>query len=623
MALDAATPRVIYTGTGAVSAYSVQDGDGNAIYFESNSHIKVSKLLISTGVVTALTEGVDYSLAGGPISGIVTLTAGNLPTTYKLAIWREQPLDQTTTFGTASDFSGATHTAVADRHRRVDQDANEKASRALKLDRFLIGYDAQGYALSNASYLEVTEGSAPGTPSSGLGRVYTKTDGKLYHLNDSATEVDLSGQATAAAASATAAATSATNASASATNSAASATSSAAQVALAAAQVTLATAQTTAATAQAVAAAGSATSAAANSESPSFTFKWSTNTAASDPGSTFVKGNNASIGSTTALYISETAVEGDVSGFLTSIFNYVGATSLASVILIKPTAKSNYLVLDVSAHVDSGTYRTLTATVAASNGSFSNNDTLICLLVRAVNLGSGVASFGSDNRTGAVVLTALDVASSVFANALSVASAVTCNVLGANATVVSVTGSTGPITSFGTGTNRLRIITFASTPTITHNATSLILPGGISRTMDAGDTLILVSDGSSNVRVIGGSTSVFLADQKFGPFTAIASATTTDLSTVGTIAVSVTGTVAITSFGAGASLLRIVQFAAALTLTHNATTLILPGAANITTAAGDVGTFLSDASGNWKCTGYTKADGRALVVASSTSFGSL
>ena len=46
---------------------------------------------------------------------------------------------------------------------------------------------------------------------------------------------------------------------------------------------------------------------------------------------------------------------------------------------------------------------------------------------------------------------------------------------------------------------------------------------------------------------------------------------------------------------------------AALTLTHNATSLILPGAANITTAAGDTGTAISLGSGNWVVTDWQRA----------------
>lgn len=83
----------------------------------------------------------------------------------------------------------------------------------------------------------------------------------------------------------------------------------------------------------------------------------------------------------------------------------------------------------------------------------------------------------------------------------TVVSAATADVLGAASDKVVITGSTGPITSLGTGTHRKKTIRFASTPTLTHNATSLILPGGADITAAAGDVMEIVSDGSSNVRV--------------------------------------------------------------------------------------------------------------------------
>lgn len=55
------------------------------------------------------------------------------------------------------------------------------------------------------------------------------------------------------------------------------------------------------------------------------------------------------------------------------------------------------------------------------------------------------------------------------------------------------------------------------------------------------------------------------------------------------------------------------KFAGALTLTHNATTLILPGGANITTAAGDTAEFVSEGSDNVRCVSYTKASGLPTV----------
>jgi len=69
----------------------------------------------------------------------------------------------------------------------------------------------------------------------------------------------------------------------------------------------------------------------------------------------------------------------------------------------------------------------------------------------------------------------------------------------------------------------------------------------------------------------------------------------------------VTGTNTSTGFGTvQAGTTRTVTFTGIQTLTYNATSLILPGAANIVTAVGDVGTFVSLGSGNWKCTQYQR-----------------
>lgn len=94
----------------------------------------------------------------------------------------------------------------------------------------------------------------------------------------------------------------------------------------------------------------------------------------------------------------------------------------------------------------------------------------------------------------------------------------------------------------------------------------------------------------------------------------IASATTTDIGAATGNYVSVTGTTTITGLGTvQAGTRRTVKFAGALTLTHNATSLILPTGASITTAAGDVAWFVSEGSGNWRCTAYMRADGTALA----------
>lgn len=56
-----------------------------------------------------------------------------------------------------------------------------------------------------------------------------------------------------------------------------------------------------------------------------------------------------------------------------------------------------------------------------------------------------------------------------------------------------------------------------------------------------------------------------------------------------------------------------VKFAGALTLTHNASTLILPTGANIVTAAGDTACFISEGSDVIHCVIYTRASGRAML----------
>ena len=96
----------------------------------------------------------------------------------------------------------------------------------------------------------------------------------------------------------------------------------------------------------------------------------------------------------------------------------------------------------------------------------------------------------------------------------------------------------------------------------------------------------------------------------------IASAGTTDIGAATGDFVDVTGTTTITSLGSApkAGIKRTVRFRGALTLTYNATSLILPGAANITTADGDIAKFRAlDTSGNWLCERYSGASGNTLV----------
>lgn len=98
----------------------------------------------------------------------------------------------------------------------------------------------------------------------------------------------------------------------------------------------------------------------------------------------------------------------------------------------------------------------------------------------------------------------------------------------------------------------------------------------------------------------------------------IASASTVDIGAQNTTNLNITGTTAITSFGTNYNGPRYIRFAGALTLTHSAT-LVLPGAANITTAAGDCAIVVPNGSPvtGWRVAAYERASGQAISAPSS------
>jgi hypothetical protein len=109
-------------------------------------------------------------------------------------------------------------------------------------------------------------------------------------------------------------------------------------------------------------------------------------------------------------------------------------------------------------------------------------------------------------------------------------------------------------------------------------------------------------------------TSTFDRAVNMAKSTDITSATTTDIGAATGNYVQITGTTTITGLGTSAAgVWRNVTFVGALILTYNATSLILPSSANITTVAGDTAIFVSEGSGNWRCLSYQRRSGSALV----------
>lgn len=119
-----------------------------------------------------------------------------------------------------------------------------------------------------------------------------------------------------------------------------------------------------------------------------------------------------------------------------------------------------------------------------------------------------------------------------------------------------------------------------------------------------------------NLRQIQATVRQFLASQASN----MASASTVDLSTADGYYIAISGTTPITALGTeGAGIHYLLKFLGALTFTYNATSLILPGAASITTAAGDVAMVVSEGSGNWRCVFYERASAEPLAPFVDTS----
>ncbi len=98
----------------------------------------------------------------------------------------------------------------------------------------------------------------------------------------------------------------------------------------------------------------------------------------------------------------------------------------------------------------------------------------------------------------------------------------------------------------------------------------------------------------------------------------IASASTTDIGGQNTAFLNVTGTIGITSFGTNYNGPRVLTFAASLTLTHDATTLVLPNGQNIITKAGDVAivvpkSTITGTPDGWKVASYLRYNNTPLV----------
>lgn len=152
----------------------------------------------------------------------------------------------------------------------------------------------------------------------------------------------------------------------------------------------------------------------------------------------------------------------------------------------------------------------------------------------------------------------------------------------------------------------------SSTGTITRTAIINSMVGGVSGT----SPINLLGGGVLAIDIAAEDLALFLSGAGFtltgaanwATAVTVASATTPAIGAAASNVITMSGIVTVTGFdtiAAGAE--RIIKHTGAHILTHNATSLILLGAANITTAAGDISRWISEGSGNWRMLEFQRA----------------
>lgn len=153
------------------------------------------------------------------------------------------------------------------------------------------------------------------------------------------------------------------------------------------------------------------------------------------------------------------------------------------------------------------------------------------------------------------------------------------------------------------GTGTLTLARTSGGDSINGTAGNLTIPANWS-------AMVVVNAGATGFEIVGSDTSRTITWTKGAD---IASANALPMDSNGNYR-DVTGTTPITSINSvGVGTVIKLHFDDALTFTHHATDLILPGAANITTAAGDEAELVEYATGDWRCTGYIRASGLPVV----------
>lgn len=218
---------------------------------------------------------------------------------------------------------------------------------------------------------------------------------------------------------------------------------------------------------------------------------------------------------------------------------------------------------------------------------------------------------GVISASGAALTGVLD-----FIKGTDIVAAATTDFGAATGNYVRITTGAGSISSFGTAqAGAVRIAHFNTAVTLTNSA-NVLCPDGRDYATAIGDIILAVSEGSGVWRLyplsyIGAP----LSPDYEGDQASIATAATVDLGSTRLRTVLLTGTTAVNSFGTSARqwAIKTLRWAGIVTVTHSAN-LILPGAANITTAAGDIWFVQYEGSGVWRVLMIQRADGKPVTT---------
>lgn len=141
MTTTAVTSQISFAGTaeGTLGPFSLIKSTV-PIYFADSAEIVVLRYDTVTDLVPELlVENVDYSIAGGPSSGTVTLLTPAqtaLTTNERLFVYRSTPLDQETAFTTGGNFSASSIEDAYDHIVRQVQDLQRQINNSVRIVNF-------------------------------------------------------------------------------------------------------------------------------------------------------------------------------------------------------------------------------------------------------------------------------------------------------------------------------------------------------------------------------------------------------------------------------------------------------------------------------------------------------